>query len=123
MPKHFKSIGYWLQHFKLDKMWLPYHRRPNPSSLYKRRARKDDEEEIPGFLLKHPKTEILHPENKKFGNIEIGHASMQGFRVGMEDDYVIDELSLNDHLIVAIMDGMHRSSVLHRYCPILIIYC
>jgi hypothetical protein len=85
-------------------MWLPYHRRPNSLPLYKRRPR-GEEEAIPGFLLKHPKIDILHPENKNFGDIEIGHASMQGYRVNMEDEHVIDQLSLKDHLIVAIMDG------------------
>ncbi len=86
-------------------MWLPYHRRPNSSSLYTRRHSEQEDEAIPGFLLKHPKTEILHPENTKLCGIEIGHASMQGYRVNMEDEHLIDQLSLKDHLILAVMDG------------------
>jgi hypothetical protein len=86
-------------------MWLPYHRRPNSLPLFRRRPDLDDDVAIPGFLLKHPKTEILHPENKIFGDIEIGHASMQGYRVSMEDEHVIDHLHLKDHLLVAVMDG------------------
>lgn len=39
--------------------------------------------------------------------LEIGHASMQGYRVNMEDEYIIDRMdSLPDHTLVGIMDGI-----------------
>ena len=68
-------------------------------------------------FLQQAHTEKLNPEMKIFDDIklEIGHSSMQGFRVTMEDEYIIDKMvSLPDHAIVAIMDG-HAGTVAAKY--------
>ena len=100
-------------------MWLPYHRRP---SFAQKKSRRDSAENdrgghraIPGFLLDKPKTDLLHVENKIFHQIEIGHASMQGYRVSMEDEHIIDYLTAEkDHLLVAVMDG-HAGTYAAKY--------
>ena len=77
------------------------HRRPNYLSNKRKRA-----QITPSFLLPIPKTKKLKCENKKLANLEIGHASMQGYRVSMEDEHIIDVMTqLHDHVLVAIMDG------------------
>lgn len=60
----------------------------------------------PSIFLPYPATEELHRENATFGDIEIGHSCMQGWRSHMEDQYIIDQfMELPDHLIVAVFDG------------------
>lgn len=57
-------------------------------------------------FLTEPVTEHLKCENVKLHGLEIGHASMQGLRVSMEDEHIIDGInSTKDHALVAIMDG------------------
>eukprot|EP01038_Epipyxis_sp_PR26KG_P014457 gene14457-19403_t len=56
-------------------------------------------------LLKTPLTEKLNCETVISNGMEIGHSSMQGYRVHMEDEHIIDTMSLDDHNLVAIMDG------------------
>lgn len=81
------------------------HQRP---SLYMRRKRRQPRlvQEVPSIFLNVPETEELHRENLTFGDIEIGHCAIQGWRANMEDQFIIDNFSdLKDHIIVAIMDG------------------
>lgn len=83
-------------------MWMPMHRRP--SYLTNKRKRP---QATPSFLLPVPKTKKLKCENKLIADLEIGHASMQGYRVSMEDEHIIDSMTgLPDHALVAIMDGI-----------------
>ena len=50
--------------------------------------------------------EKLSAENKILNGIEAGHSSMQGYRVNMEDQHIIDKMStIPDHTLLAIMDG------------------
>lgn len=81
------------------------HRRPS----YLSNKRKRVQVTTPSFLLPIPKTKKLKCENKVLCGLEIGHASMQGYRVSMEDEHVIDTMSqLSDHALVAVMDGKFR---------------
>lgn len=58
------------------------------------------------FLLKAPKTEKLCQENVMINGLEVGHSSMQGFRVTMEDEHIIEKMTtLSDHSLFAILDG------------------
>jgi hypothetical protein len=84
-------------------MWLPYHRLPRFSAQKKRKV--DDSQS--SFFLSEPNTRKIHRENLSFNDsIEVGHSSMQGYRVHMEDERIIDKMTeLNDHVLVAIMDG------------------
>jgi hypothetical protein len=85
-------------------MWLPMHRRPN--YLSNKRRKTTQMNTVSSFLLPSPKIKHLNCENKIFDDLEIGHASMQGYRVSMEDEHIIDTMtSLPDHCLVAIMDG------------------
>ena len=100
-------------------MWIPFHRRPSfaqkKPSFYDEEGGRPQHQAIPGFLLKNPKTELLHVENKVYHQIEIGHASMQGYRVSMEDEHIIDHLTPNkDHLLLAVMDG-HAGTYAAQY--------
>jgi hypothetical protein len=80
---------------------MPMHRRPSYLSNKRRR-----QTQLPSFLLPVPKTKKLDCENKLVGDVEAGHASMQGYRVSMEDQHIIDSMTdLSDHVLVAIMDG------------------
>lgn len=85
-------------------MWLPFHRQPHFSVQKKRTP---DENGSPFFMSK-PNTRKIHRENVLFnGTIEAGHSSMQGYRVHMEDERIIDSMTeLSDHILVAIMDGI-----------------
>lgn len=96
-------------------MWIPFHRRPSFAQKKYRSSAPKQHTAIPGFLLEKPKTELLHVENKVYHQIEIGHASMQGYRVSMEDEHIIDHLTPNkDHLLVAVMDG-HAGTYAAQY--------
>jgi hypothetical protein len=65
---------------------------------------------MPSPFLKEPVTEKLKCENVKLNGLEIGHASMQGFRVNMEDEHIIENIdSVAGHTLVAVMDGEQRS--------------
>lgn len=64
------------------------------------------EEPVDPNFLTVPKTEKLNCENVMHNGMEIGHASMQGLRVHMEDEHIIGTMeSLQDHTFVAVMDG------------------
>ncbi len=115
-------------------MWVPFHKRP--SFAHVPANKKNRELAIPGFLSK-PKTEKLDGENiiTKDG-LEIGHSSMQGFRVSMEDQHIIEDFdNLDGHHLVAVLDGhagkgtaiyasLHLKDVLERteswksYCAV-----
>lgn len=82
-------------------MWLPLHKMPSFS--FSRKRKRDSRE---SFLLSKPKTAKLNEENVLLQGMEIGHSSMQGYRVSMEDEHIISKMiSLPDHVLVAIMDG------------------
>jgi len=86
-------------------MWIPYHRQPHFSAYKKPRILEDA---TSSFFMSKPNTTKLHREHVKFHNdtIEAGHSSMQGYRVHMEDERIIDKMTdLEDHVFVAIMDG------------------
>lgn len=87
-------------------MWIPYHRRPS-FALYKKTAKNtSNDEKMESNFLHDPRTEKLHCKNIILNSMEIGHASMQGYRVSMEDEFIIDAMiSLPDHTFVAILDG------------------
>eukprot|EP01031_Cornospumella_fuschlensis_P030291 gene30291-36603_t len=83
--------------------WTPIHKSAN---LFRKRPKKHQSESDDGFFLSKPKTEHLDLENRVFPNgIEAGHASMQGYRVSMEDRHVIAACDVEDHVLVAIFDG------------------
>jgi hypothetical protein len=80
------------------------HRRP--SFAFARKRKRVEENAMPSPFLTEPKTEHLKCENVKMNGLELGHASMQGLRVSMEDEHIIDNISsVKDHTLVAIMDG------------------
>lgn len=94
-------------------MWIPYHRRPSFASYKKTAKNAADEEEFESNFLRDPCTEKLHCKNLMLNSMEIGHASMQGYRVSMEDEFIIDAMnSLPDHTFVAILDGKSHSYTL-----------
>jgi hypothetical protein len=56
--------------------------------------------------MKKPKTEVLDAEVMRVNGMELGHSSIQGYRVTMEDAHIIDCFdSLPDHTIACILDG------------------
>lgn len=90
--------------------WLPYHLEPSFKRLKKRKAdddnNNDDMNTSMGYLLTQPKTEILDNENTIICGLEIGHSSMQGYRVNMEDAHIIEEFNdIKDHILVGVFDG------------------
>jgi polygalacturonase len=89
-------------------MWVPIHCRP--SFTFNRKRKRTEEAAVPSPFLKEPVTEKLKCENVKLNGLEIGHASMQGFRVNMEDEHIIENIdSVAGHTLVAVMDGEQRS--------------
>ena len=100
-------------------MWLPMHRRPSIFAAMRKKAKVDTGNTSAfSHLMTNPKTEKLKVENVIMADlrVEIGHAGMQGYRVTMEDDHIIDRMtSLPDHVLVAIMDGKNSIWLLLRY--------
>lgn len=89
------------------------HRRP--SFAFARKRKRVEENAMPSPFLTEPKTEHLKCENVKINGLEIGHASMQGLRVSMEDEHIIDNInSVKDHSLVAIMDGEDTNFLFQR---------
>ena len=89
-------------------MWIPLNRRPSylMNNRLKRRRGNGNTPVGPYYLLKEPVTQKLDCENVILNCLEIGHASMQGYRFNMEDKHIISNFeSLPDHSLVAIMDG------------------
>eukprot|EP01032_Pedospumella_encystans_P029147 gene29147-32917_t len=84
-------------------MWRPLHK--CPSFATPRKRQRVEEEEAPSAFLNAPVTKKLNCENVTINGCEIGHASMQGYRVSMEDEHIIEGFELKDHTLVAIMDG------------------
>jgi NOL1/NOP2/fmu family ribosome biogenesis protein len=82
-------------------MWLPMHKRPSFASKSRKAKPSIDFQQ----LLKKPKLEKLNNENVIVNGLEIGHSSMQGYRPHMEDEYIIESMTLPDHVIIAILDG------------------
>lgn len=61
---------------------------------------------LPSHLMQKPKIAKIDNINVFINGLEIGHSSMQGYRVSMEDAYIINSLdSIPDHTLVAILDG------------------
>lgn len=85
-------------------MWRPLHKCPSFATPRKRQRVEESAQANPNFL-NEPRTEKLNSENVLLNGFEIGHSSMQGFRVNMEDEHIIDGFELKDHTLVAIMDG------------------
>mmetsp|Transcript_3960 Transcript_3960/g.5489 ORF Transcript_3960/g.5489 Transcript_3960/m.5489 type:complete len:366 (-) Transcript_3960:34-1131(-) len=101
-------------------MWVPLHKMPSFSSS-KRRYQKSDKYRN-SFLLKKPVTTKLGSENALLNGMEIGHSSMQGYRVTMEDQHIITVMStLNDHTLLAIMDG-HAGALSAQYTAAELMY-
>lgn len=73
-----------------------------PSFALKKRKRMQFND--PAFM-DEPNLDRLHGYNKTINGLEIGHSSIQGYRTFMEDEYIISEMELKGHTIVAIMDG------------------
>lgn len=85
-------------------MWRPLHK--CPSFATPRKRQREEEPANDSAFLDEPLTEKLNLENVNINGFEIGHASMQGYRVNMEDEHIIDQMtSLKDHTFVAVMDG------------------
>lgn len=89
-------------------MWRPLHK--CPSFATPRKRQRVEEEEAPSAFLNAPVTKKLNCENVTINGCEIGHASMQGYRVSMEDEHIIEGFELKDHTLVAIMDGKRSSN-------------
>ena len=86
--------------------WLPLHIGPSFKRYKKQKIDNDDMNTSMGFLLPHPKTDIIDNENVKINNLEIGHSSMQGYRVNMEDAHIIEEIATaKGHILVGVFDG------------------
>ncbi len=49
--------------------------------------------------MKKPKTEVLDAENMFLNGIELGHSSIQGFRVSMEDAHIIGKLNDSSYIM------------------------
>lgn len=90
-------------------------KRTNPNFFIPIHKRPSFFEEAPGFnfnticnFLREPKIDLVHPAEKifsKFG-LEAGHASIQGYRSTMEDQYIMEELTgAPGHFMFAILDG------------------
>lgn len=87
-------------------MWIPLHRQPSFASKSNKAKKENSELDPMAHLMKNPNTEKLQCENVEVNGMNIGHASMQGYRVSMEDEHIIETFeSLPDHTLVAIMDG------------------
>lgn len=83
-------------------------RRPSP--LASRKRVRSTEEKGLSMLGSHlnnkPKTAKIDAVNVLVNGLEIGHSSIQGYRVTMEDAYIISSLdSVAGHTLVAILDG------------------
>ena len=62
--------------------------------------------DLPAHLMSKPKINKIDHMNVVINGLEIGHSSMQGYRVSMEDAFIIDSLdSIEQHTVVAILDG------------------
>lgn len=85
-------------------MWKPLHKCPSFATP-KKRQRVEESSQADSNFLNEPRTEKLNSENVKLNGFEIGHSSMQGYRVNMEDEHIIEGFELKDHTLVAIMDG------------------
>ena len=104
-------------------MWVPLHRRPSFAFNRKRRRVEQQPQEVSPFL-DEPVTDHLKEENVEINGLEIGHSSMQGYRVSMEDEHIIDRIeSVPDHTIVAVMDGEQIQSHSARYNHINFLMC
>lgn len=89
-------------------MWIPFSKRPS-FAVSRRLKSSSDEEGMSaggGHLLLEPVTQKVNSFNTTISSLEIGHSSMQGYRVSMEDAYIAVAMKdLPDHIIVAILDG------------------
>ena len=84
-----------------------------------RKNRGRSEEEVMnnggGYLLDRPVTKKVNGFNTVLNSLEIGHSSMQGYRVNMEDACLAVVMEdLPDHVIVGILDG-HAGSGASEY--------
>ncbi len=79
-------------------MWIPLSKGPHWS---RKRPFSDDNNDfmLPPHLMKKPKTEVLDAENMFLNGIELGHSSIQGFRVSMEDAHIIGKLNDSSYIM------------------------
>lgn len=96
-------------------MWTPLHKHPSFASMKKRQKIGEQNSEFSSFLSS-PKTEKLNCENVYMNGLEIGHASMQGYRAHMEDEHIIDKMNIDGHTIVAVMDGTGNGFIYITNC-------
>jgi hypothetical protein len=87
-------------------MWIPIHRRPSFACRRKQKQMQWQQQPMSSVFLDKPVTDKLNVENVEINGMEAGHSCMQGLRVHMEDEHIIDKMdSLPDHTLLAIMDG------------------
>lgn len=91
----------------MSDLWRPLHKYP----LFHEKKNQSIDIKIPSCFLSKPRTRILSPLLFKFPQMTVGHASMQGFRVAMEDNFLVSPLSIEEHYIVGVMDGHAGSDV------------
>ena len=88
-------------------MWIPYSKRP--SFAFRQREAKFEEEKMSnggGHLLDKAVLGKINSFNTVLNSLEIGHSSMQGYRVSMEDACIATTMDdLPDHVVVGILDG------------------
>ena len=88
-----------------QQMWVPCHRQPSWLA-YKRKSRRDENAGLPAHLLPEPKMEHLHEIDMTINGLQCGHSSMQGYRVSMEDEFIMKDLETTaNHTLFAILDG------------------
>lgn len=59
-----------------------------------------------GNLLQKPDTNRVNTFNTVLNKLEVGHSSMQGYRITMEDECIAVVMdNLPDHVLVGILDG------------------
>ena len=88
-------------------MWIPFSKRP--SFAFRQRKNRSEDEVMSnggGHLLDKAAIEKVNSFNTVLNSLEIGHSSMQGYRVTMEDACIAAVMDgLPDHIVVGILDG------------------
>jgi hypothetical protein len=90
-------------------MWIPYDKRPSfvvRPNKYTSEKEENMNNGGGGYLLQKASTDKVNNFNITLNSLEVGHSSMQGYRVSMEDAciaVIMDDLP--DHVVVGILDG------------------
>lgn len=104
-------------------LWRPYSKQPSFASAQLFRMDCNNiGAQSNSYLLPYPKTKMIDNETIYTNTgLEIGHASMQGYRKTMEDNHIIETFdSLADHTLVAVLDGHAGSGAsMHISCRLL----